>query len=236
MKQTICFLVLASCFAACSSSNAKGQKFSGAAGNPKSMKYYFYDNDVEEQRYGSAYYQFNELGLIEKEVVYDSEENEFYSQIYTYKDGKCIEIKLFYRHYDETVTTLKNRTSKSEVWESKKTDGQTETTYKEVKKRKTTKVIKDFDGIIKSETEETSDKNGNITEYKISHNGEIFLWYKSTFDDKSQIIEKEVISGSGEGIYTYKYDSFDEKGNWTKKIEYNKNGEIQSLTIREIKY
>ena len=36
-------------------------------------------------------------------------------------------------------------------------------------------------------------------------------------------------------IYTYKYDAFDKKGNWTKKIEY-KNGEIAKLTIREITY
>ena len=111
MKQPISFFVLALCFAACSSSNAEEQKFSGAAGNPKSIKYYFYNNDVEEQHYGSVYYQFNELGLVEKEVVYDSEDNEFYSQIYTYKDGKCIEIKLLYRIYDETVTTFKSRTS-----------------------------------------------------------------------------------------------------------------------------
>jgi len=235
MKQTICFLVLALCFAACSRSNAEEQKFSGAAGNPKSIKYCFYNNEVEEQHYGSVYYQFNELGLVEKEVAYDADDNEYYSQIYTYKNGKCIEIKLLYRIYDETVTTLKSRTSKREIWESKKPDGKTETTYKEVKKRKTTKVLKDAEGNITSEAEETSDKNGNITEYKISHYGEIFLWYKSTFDNKSQIIEREVISGSGEGIYTYKYDSFDEKGNWTKQIEY-KDNEIQTLTIREINY
>ena len=235
MKQTISFLVLALCFAACSSGNANGQKFSGAAGNPKSITYYFYNNDVEEQHHGRAYYQFNELGFVEKEVVYDSDDNEFYTRIYTYKDGKNIECKLIYRHYDETVNTLKSRTSKSEVWESKKPDGKTETIYCKLKKRKLTKFLKDSDGNITSEIEETSDKKGNITEYKHSNNGKIYLWYKSTFGEKSQVIEKEVITGSGEGIYTYKYDFFDEKGNWTKQFEY-KDGKIHSLTIREIEY
>ncbi len=53
-----------------------------------------------------------------------------------------------------------------------------------------------------------------------------------------QELEKKILAGNlsdEEEIFTYKYNAFDEKGNWTKKFEY-KDGEIVSITIREIEY
>jgi hypothetical protein len=97
-------------------------------------------------------------------------------------------------------------------------------------------IIKDSDGNILSKSEIEIDNNGNIIEYKVYDDSEtLYYCYKSTFDNKSQEIERKILGGYNEGLYTYKYDSFDSKGNWTKKIEY-KDGEIESLEIRKIEY
>jgi hypothetical protein len=44
-----------------------------------------------------------------------------------------------------------------------------------------------------------------------------------------------ILAGYDEGVYTYIYESFDKKGNWTKKFGYL-DGEIECLITREIKY
>ena len=82
------------------------------------------------------------------------------------------------------------------------------------------------------------DDNGNLlkTEY---YNGNLFLVNTTInkYNDKNDIIEENFINNERGFDYTstfkYKYDT---KGNWLKKIEYNKEGKIVQITKRKIKY
>ncbi|MDH6306825.1 hypothetical protein M2459_002159 [Parabacteroides sp. PF5-5] len=242
MKKNMLILAVAVFFVGCSESN-KNQKFLGLKGNPKSIKETKYDafekfgevieDDIDEV----VLYEFDKTGNFQKIVCYDGDGDMKYSITNIFKNGECIESKFYQKYNDVTSTSnLKNRTSKSETWERKTSDGKITTSYSEFDKLKTTIITKDSEDNVVSKEEQTKDNKGNIIEFKVYNGEDVAYWYKSAFDDKSQEIEKKILAGGyDEGIYTYKYDSFDKKGNWIKKIEY-KDGEIESLAIREIKY
>ncbi|GHT32320.1 hypothetical protein FACS189434_03800 [Bacteroidia bacterium] len=169
-----------------------------------------------------------------KKWVYDSGGDVNFSVTNIFDNGKCVESKSFQTYNNKTTTnTLKDRTSKSEIWESTTSDGETTRSYSEIDNLKLTIIVKDSGDNIVSKQEQIRDKNGNVVENKVYSGKEVIYWQKSIFNNKSQEVEKKMLSGYDEGIYVYKYDSFDNKGNWTRKIEY-KNDEINSLTIREI--
>ena len=242
MKKIMFILAIAVFFISCSDSN-KNQKFLGLKGNPKSIKEIKYDafekfgevieDDIDEV----IHYEFDKTGSIKKIAYYDEDGDMMYSVTNTFKDGVCIESKFYQKYSDATTTSsLKDKTSKSETWEMKTSDGKITTSYSEYDKLKTTIITKDSENNVVSKEEQTKDNKGNIIEVKVYNEDDVVYWYKSTFDDKSQEIEKKMLAGGyDEGIYTYKYDSFDKKGNWIRKIEY-KDGEIESLAIREIEY
>jgi len=241
MKQLI-FLVMAVFFVGCSGSAIKEQKFLGVNGSPKSIKDTKYEavekfGEVIEQDVDEVLcYEFDKHGFVQKMVYYNSDGDVNFSVTNTFENGKCIENKSYQKYNDLTTTsTLKNRTSKSEIWESTTSDGKTTTQYSEIENLKTTMIVKDSDDNAVSKVELIRDNKGNIVEYKVYNEEKVVYWYKSTFNEKSQEVERKMLSGYDEGIYTYKYDSFDKKRNWTKKVEY-KDGEIESLTIREITY
>ena len=244
MKQTMIFLIMVMFFVGCSSSNSWGLmdlKYVDVNGSPKSIKETEYeaikkfDEVIKQDVQSVTCYELNEQGLIQEMIIYDSDGVMFSSMTNKFENGKHIETKLFHAYYGEETHTLKERTSKSEIWEITMPDGKTAQRYCEIENLKLTTIFKDSDGNIVSKREEIKDKKGNTVEFKEYDENEVARWYKATFNDKSQEIEKKVLSGSGEGIYTCKYDSFDKKGNWTKRINY-KNGKIQSLVIREITY
>ena len=230
-------------FVGCSESNIKEQKFLGVNGNPKSIKDTKYEaiekfGEVIEQNIEEVlYYEFDKQGHVQKTINYDSEGDTTYSETNTFEGGKCIESTTYHKYVNEITSTykLKNRTWKSEIWEGKTSEGKTITVYRKYENLKLTMVTKDFDNNIVSKIEQITDDNGNIVEYKVYNKGKVVYWYKSIFNDKSQEVERKMLSDYDEGICTYKYDSFDKKGNWTKKIEY-KDGKIESMTIREVVY
>ncbi|HUZ57289.1 MAG TPA: hypothetical protein VMU83_00735 [Hanamia sp.] len=59
-------------------------------------------------------------------------------------------------------------------------------------------------------------------------------------DDKNNVIEsdtKSVVKDSTTNKVTkYKYDSFDDKGNWTQRTQSDENGKPEKITKREITY
>ena len=226
----------------CSGNNIEKQKFLGAKGNPKSIKVTKYEavekfgevieGDIDEV----IRYVFDKSGNFQKITHYDDDGDVVFYISYVFENGECIETK-FYQKYNNTTTisSLKNRTSKNETWERKTFDGKTTTSYSEYDKLTTTIITKDSENNIVSKEEQVRDNRGNFVEIKVFNEEKVTYWYKSKFDDNSQEIERKMLEGYEEGIYTYKYDSFDKKGNWIKRVEY-KDGEIKSLTIREIEY
>jgi len=243
MKQIILILVVSGFFIGCSENNINEQKFLGANGNPKLIKDTKYKaiekfGEVTEQDIDEVlYYEFDKHGHIQKEIKYDSDGDIIYSETNTFEDGKWIESTTYHKYINEVTTTykLKNRTSKSEIWEGKTSEGKTITLYRKYEYLKLAMVRKDFDDNIVTKIEQITDDNGNIVEYKAYEKGEVVYWYKSTFKDKSQEIERKMLSDYDKGIYTYQYGSFDKNGNWTKKIE-RKDEKIESITIRKITY
>ena len=243
MKQIILILIVSGFFLGCSESDFKERKFGGLNGNPKSIKDTKYEaiekfGEVVEQSINNVlYYEFGKHGYAQKIIHYNSIGDIIYSETHTFESGKCIEITTYQKYNDITSTIkLKNRTPNSETWEKKTSLGETTISYSEYENMGMTTVTKDLEDNIVSQVELVYDDNRNIVEHKYSKHGEVLIWEKSTFNDKSQEIKIERFLGYEDGIYFYKYDCFDKKRNWTKKIEYNKDGEIKSLTIREIIY
>ena len=184
-----------------------------------------------------SYYEFGKHGYAQKIIHYNSIGDIIFSETQTFEGDECIEMTSYQKYNDITSTSkLKNRTPNSETWERKTSKGETTISYSKYENMEMTTVTKDLEGNIVSQAELVYDDNRNIVEHKYSKNGEVLIWEKSTFNDKSQEVKREIFLGYEDGIYFYKYDCFDEKRNWTKKMEYNKDGGIKSLTIREITY
>lgn len=70
--------------------------------------------------------------------------------------------------------------------------------------------------------------------------GKVIQSSVSKYDDKNNIIEsdvKNVVKDSTINRVTkYKYDSFDDQGNWTQRTETNGNGKLLKIIKREITY
>lgn len=218
------------------------QKFMGISGKPKSVKETKYEavekfgEAVEQDIEDASYYEFNKDGHIQKIAVYDYDGDVIFSRTYKYENGKQVETNSFQK-YNNILTTdvLKNRTSKSETWETTTSDGRTTTTNLEIGNQKTISVTKDSDGNTISKADIRFDKKRNLVEQKIYSENQVVYWVKSTFDDDSKEITKTILAGGDDGIYRYEYKEFDNKGNWTKRIEYL-NEELGFVTMREIKY
>jgi len=242
MKKIMFILTVTIFVVGCSENNIKKQKFLGAKGNPKTIKETIYEafekfgevieGDVDEV----IRYEFDKNGNIQKLTHYNDEGDIVFSESYVFEDGECVETKS-YQKYNNIVSTsrLKNRTSKNETWERETSDGKITTSYSEYDKFTTTIITKDSENNIVSKQENTIDNKGNLVEIKVYKEEKVVYWYKTKFDDNSQEIERKMLVSYDEGVFTYKYDSFDKKGNWIKRFEY-KDGEIKSLTIREIEY
>src|SRR5690242_8766697 len=66
--------------------------------------------------------------------------------------------------------------------------------------------------------------------------------YSSTvkLDDKNNVVERDTKSVTNDStinkVVKYKYDSFDDHGNWTQRTEMDENGKPVKITKREITY
>lgn len=228
-------------FSGCKS-DFKEQKFMGINGSPKSIKDTKHEvaekfgEIIEQNIVEVLFYEFDKLGQVQKMAHYDNNGDAIFTITNIFENGKCIESKSFQRYNNITTTnTLKDRTSKNEVWENKSTSGTVATTSIVFGSLESIIIVKDSVGNAISKVEQKIDGKGNIIEYKVYNNDKVIYWYKSTYNDKSQEKERKILAGDDDGIYTYQYASFDKHDNWTKKVEY-KNGEIESLTIRKIEY
>ncbi len=70
--------------------------------------------------------------------------------------------------------------------------------------------------------------------------GNVIFSSSVKLDDKNNVVErdtKDVTQDSTENkVVKYKYDSFDDKGNWTQRTELDENGKPVKVTKREITY
>lgn len=243
MREKILILTVATLLISCSDSNIKEPKFLGTRGNPKFIKETAYNaiekfgEVVEKDVLTISEYEFNVNGNIKKVMLYNEDGDLFLSMTNVFKDGECVETESYNKYSNSTVTSsLKEKTSNNETWERKTSEGKITTSFRVFDRYKITTFTKDSEQNTISKEEQIRDSKGNLIELKVFDKEKVTYWYKSTFDVKSQEIEKKVLTtGYDEGIYTYRYESFDTKGNWTRKIEY-KDGEVVSLTIRQIEY
>ncbi len=191
---------------------------------------------IQQDSIDVYHYEFNRDGYVQKMSYYNPQFNMVNTIINQFEEGKYVGSK-WYQANNTIITTLKERTSNSEILEQ--FDGtNTLTVYVNYETFKRTSTFKNSADTIVCREEITIDANGNIIEVKVYRKEFSDYWHKSTFNEKSQELEKKILAGNlsdEEEIFTYKYNAFDEKGNWTKKFEY-KDGEIVSITIREIEY
>ena len=70
--------------------------------------------------------------------------------------------------------------------------------------------------------------------------GKVIYSSNMKFDDKNNVVEndsKNVTKDSAVNkVIKYKYDSFDDQGNWTERTELDENGKPVKITKREITY
>jgi hypothetical protein len=241
MKKAIFIAFATLLFISCGS-DVKEQKYMGISGNPKTVKDTRHEatekfgEAVEQEIYEVLSYEFDGSGYVKKMAHYNDDGNAVYTITNKFENGKCVESKVHQKYNDiSTTNTIKERTSKKEVWERKTSDGRITTSHIEHGNLKSTTIIKDSDGNTVSKTERRFDSKGNVLEFKRYSEKDVVYWTKSIFDDDSREIEKKMLDGSDDCVYTYKYDSFDKKGNWTKRFEY-KDGDIEYITIRKINY
>lgn len=235
------FLTLSSC------QSHKEKKYLGLKGKIESIK----DTQFEaKEKFGEVIpqgnimlvekYIFNDNGQIASLTHYNGDGEEIFSVKNEFKDGKCCLVKTHQQYNDISATqTPVSMTTTNEIWNVKMSLGNTEHVYIEFDKAKQNKTIirKSSDGKEINKTFEKYDAQGNLIENKITNtDGNAVYWTKSKFDENNQEIERKNLAGGySEGIFAYKYSEIDEKGNWTNKIEY-KDGEVESITVREIKY
>ncbi|MCD8029323.1 MAG: hypothetical protein LUF85_00335 [Bacteroides sp.] len=245
MKRTYFALawILVGVLSGCGSGDIKRKKFMGISGNPTFVKYTTYDaverfgevieKDLEEVQT----YEFDTEGNVVKLSVYNYEGELNFTLTHTFENGKRVETRSYQRYNSLSETSLlTNRTSSQETWETQLSDGTITTTYIELEDQKKTEVVKDSEGNITSRTEQFFDRKGNLKEYKAyDENNKVRYWFKTTFDTHSRELTQTTLVGNNEEVYTYKYVASDDKGNWTKRIEYV-DGELESVTLREIRY
>ena len=247
MKKSLILVVIACIIAGCSG-DIKQQKFIGMSGNPKSVKETVYEateefgeiveGDIEE----SCYYEFDKEGFVVKTISIHCYSGDTLSVVTDkFKKGYLVESHSVSKS-DSTLTTytLKNKESKNKIMEAIASDGSFITSVIETEGRKEVTTKKNSEGKTTGKYERYFDNKGNIIEYKVLGKDEVDYWSKLKFDNKSRLTKKEVIvcseNMSGEvGVYTYKYEESDSKGNWTKNIEYF-DGKPSRITIREILY
>ncbi len=237
-------VMAAAMMAGCCNGGIEEQRFMGMAGKPKSVKITVYEaveklgdalplETVMEERL----YDFTVDGQQQTMVMYNSDGDVVFSIIHYFEDGRCIETSAF--HYGKLVDTrtFESGTKKSYVWKLTASDGTVTTLHTERGENKMTTVEKDAAGNAVSKGETTYDCNGNIIEYSAyDAEGELAYRTLSTFDDDSREITKKMWHGGVDsGEYSYSYETFDDNGNWTKRID-RLNGEIESVTMREITY
>lgn len=70
--------------------------------------------------------------------------------------------------------------------------------------------------------------------------GKVVYSSKMTLDDKNNVVENDSKNVTKDStinkIEKYKYDSFDDQGNWTQRTELDENGKPVKITKREITY
>lgn len=84
------------------------------------------------------------------------------------------------------------------------------------------------------------DKNIWVSTTKTDSSGKIVVSRKAKNDEKGNIIELTRIDVKKDStttrVTTYKYDSYDEEGNWTQRTEYNDKGRPVKIVKRNITY
>lgn len=236
-------VALAAAFTSCGG-GIKEQRFMGISDKPKSVKITTYEavekfgEVVEEEIEQVQLYEFDSDGRTLKMTVYGYDGDVDFSMTYKYDGDKCVETNSF-QSYNEISrkSVLKSSTKNSFVWEMTSSGGTVVTEFVERGNNKMTTVQKDTDGDIISKFEQIYDKNGNVVEIKgYGEDGEVVYRTVSTFDgDSREITRKEWNGVDYESEYLYSYEAEDDKGNWTKRID-RADGELETVTIREIKY
>lgn len=190
-------------------------------------KYNEQGNMIEQNRYFSdgkeenkSHFQYNENGKKLKKEIYDVAKESMYRWNYEYDEqGKLIEINI-YDSNGELIRKIIYR-------------------YDE-KDRVIEEIGYNSEGNL--EDRQTYEDNGlkNKTESHYNQNGVLVFRNDYVCDEKGNVITQEynLYGFYGKDIntkITYEYKKYDEKGNWTEKIQYA-DDVLDQITEREIEY
>lgn len=124
-------------------------------------------------------------------------------------------------------------------------DGKNETIYEETSQGKTITRKDVYNGLIISMyrddgilfQERTFNKAGILIGFKHYYNGDFLnsLTYELN-ENGEPISETSVYKDDDPRVYYYEYTSYDEKGNWLTRVEYDDMKYPHSVEVREIKY
>lgn len=247
MKIKIFYILIFTILASCNSpkndldeSNLKGDVWKAQetsyAGEEKYGEYVVGDKNY----WGHSYNEFNKLGnLVDSKRFDDDGEITSYSKYKYDKDANCIEIETY---VDGELTKKQiNKIDKNKIHEVKyfDKDGELESVYRYNYSAKNIS-----DGII-------LDKNGTITN-TFSNDFKNGFFYSQTFKDSIGAIIRhstfkrneygdliELLTSypndTSETKHLFSYD-YDAEGNWIKQYQFDEDGKIEDIIIRNIVY
>jgi hypothetical protein len=172
--------------------------------------------------------EFSHKGFDEQELTSSTTTNNFY------KDGKLISCREVSDFGEKKIT------SESKVIE----DSQSKTVFEETCNGETQKGENVYDGLTVKRfangvlfQERTYNADGIEIGYKMYNNGEFFTSISFELNEKGEpITETSIYKDEEPTVRFYEYTSYDEKGNWLTRVEYDEMKYPHSVEVREIKY
>jgi hypothetical protein len=172
--------------------------------------------------------EFSHKGFDEQELTSSTTTNNFY------KGGKLISCREVSDFGEKKIT------SESKVIE----DSQSKTVFEETCNGETQKGENVYDGLTVKRfangvlfQERTYNADGIEIGYKMYNNGEFFTSISFELNEKGEpITETSIYKDEEPTVRFYEYTSYDEKGNWLTRVEYDEMKYPHSVEVREIKY
>jgi hypothetical protein len=184
---------------------------------------------------------FNEAGMLVKEITYNAKGNPSKIDVYGYLDGARVasSAKIKYESQTQPATNTEKLLDGDKRYDSKYEYKYDEKGF--LKER----LLYRNDGVLNSKIiyNRVGDK---IEQLYYDDAGKIYTTAKLTLDERGNVTEN--ISGSPNSqsppnIITFSYYSFDENGNWTKRVVFRKAGQLDgsyeeqlSVQYRKITY
>ena len=190
-------------------------------------------NKYDEKGYASAYSSVNKAGTENNEGVFSHDDNGLFTEQKMSKNGKLVSsLTVKNEHGKPVIATSFDSSSKMDFYYTGITTNEYDrlTGYKQYKP----------DSTLKSSAEMAYDKYLFKGQTLKDSAGKETFSNTVTLDDKNNVIEvvsKEAAKDSTiNKTVKYRYDSFDDKGNWTQRTEMDEKGKPVKITKRTITY